>query len=91
MAALALVLGVAFAGVSVLIIGMALFADPMVEVSHLENGFAQTERVFNHYVAHKQEMALIASGIGFLTGVLMIGFSGMSIRITRALAVPAGR
>jgi hypothetical protein len=81
-AVLAFVLGITLAGVSMLGISVALLtADPTVEIP-----YSQAKRVFNHYAAYKQEITLIASGIGFLTGTLVISFGSASLRITRALS-----
>jgi hypothetical protein len=81
-AVLAFVLGITLAGVSMLGISVTLLtADPVVEIP-----YSQAARVFSHYVAHKQEIVLMASGIGFLTGNLVITFGSASLRITRALS-----
>jgi ribosomal protein S27E len=81
-------LGTALGGLALVIglvgICLALKMDPTVEASHLENGYRQTERIYNQGRMHDREIALVASATAALAGILVVGFSSLSLHITRA-------
>jgi hypothetical protein len=81
-------LGTALGGLALVIglvgICLALKMDPTVEASHLENGYRQTERIHNQGRMHDREIALVASATAALAGILVVGFSSLSLHITRA-------